>query len=462
MNPGIKNFWQALAPPLVVALLLSGCHHGSSTATPSFTVSVSVTGLAGSGLVLQNNAVDNLSVTANGTTTFSNQIAENATYSVTVLTQPTSPTQVCTVYYGLGYVGTANVVIPVTCGTSGAATGRFAYATNRGAGTISAYAINAASGALSAVSGSPITVPGASALYQTMIEPSGNYLYAIDAGADKIYAFLINQTSGLLTPVSGSPFATGRTPVSLAFDYTGSYLYVANYGDSTISAYALTITSGALTPLDGSPFTVPGTNPAPRQIVRAGTFLFSVNYNANSVSVFAITAGTGGLAGGILGSPFTTDTQPYSLAIDLTGRVLYTANVGPGQAGSISEFTLDLSTGVLTPVAGTPLAAPVLNNISIDSKSRYLLVTESAGIAVYPIVNTATGELGTPVTGSPFAAGTNPFSVSADLTDQFIYVGNDGSANLSQYTIDSATGVLTGVAGTPVAAGANPDFIAID
>ena len=59
----------------------------------------------------------------------------------------------------------------------------------------------------------------------------------------------------------------------------------------------------------------------------------------------------------------------------------------------------------------------------------------------------------------PFAIGTNPYSVSVDIADQSVYVGNEGSANVSAFTLTAITGVLTGVAGSPVVAGAKPDFI---
>ena len=221
---------------------------------------------------------------------------------------------------------------------------------------------------------------------------------------------------------------------------------MANYGDNTISAYSLSTATGVLTPLTGSPFAVPGVGPGPVQIVASGDYLFSANMNAGTVAVFAITSGTGVLTQGINGSPFATDVRPRSIAVDPTGKVLYTANAGAGGAGSISGYTVDLSSGALTPVAGSPFPIPVTYNIGIDSQSRYLFVTEAAGVAVYPIVNTATGLLNSPVAGSPFAAGTTPFSVSIDLADQFVYVANDGSASVSQYTFSPATGVLTPVA----------------
>jgi 6-phosphogluconolactonase (cycloisomerase 2 family) len=467
MLPPKRIFRQVLALTVAGAWLLSGCHHGSSSSVETNTVIVTVTGLAGSGLVLQDNATDNLSVTASGTTSFSTMIALYSTYSVTVLTQPTSPAQVCSVYDGLGAIEGVNVTVLVTCGTTGTATGRFAYVANSGAGTISAYTVDATTGALTQLAGSPIVITGSKELYQAQIDPSGSFLYVLDRGANEVYAFQINQSSGLLVNISGSPYATGRTPVSLAFDSSGAYMYVANNGDNTISAFTLTFASGALAPVSGSPFTIPGANPAPQQIARSGDYLFVADYNANSVDVFVIAESTGALTENALnGAPFATDTGPRSVAVDPTGKVLYTANAGPANAGSITAFTVDLSAGVLTPVVGNPLPIPVINNITIDnpnanSQNPYLFVPESAGLAVYPIVNTFTGELDAPVVGSPFATGTNPYSVSIDLTDQFVYVGNDGSANVSEFTFNAASGVLTPVAGSPVAAGSHPDFIQI-
>jgi hypothetical protein len=87
-------------------------------ATVTRTVGGTVSGLAGSGLVLQNNAGDNLTVSANGAFTFGTELAAGATYAVTVLVQPTAPSQTCTVTNGTGTVGVANVTsVAVTCVT---------------------------------------------------------------------------------------------------------------------------------------------------------------------------------------------------------------------------------------------------------------------------------------------------------------------------------------------------------
>jgi hypothetical protein len=89
-----------------------------------FSIGVTVSGLAGGTVVLQDDGADNLSVTANGSLMFLTAKFQGAAYDVTVLTQPTSPSQSCVVANGAGTVGTANVTgITVTCTTDTFAVG---------------------------------------------------------------------------------------------------------------------------------------------------------------------------------------------------------------------------------------------------------------------------------------------------------------------------------------------------
>jgi hypothetical protein len=79
-----------------------------------------VTGLAtGAGLVLRNNAGNDLAISANGTFTFSTPTMSGGAYAVTVFHQPASPAQTCTVTNGTGMMGSGNVTnVAVTCVTS--------------------------------------------------------------------------------------------------------------------------------------------------------------------------------------------------------------------------------------------------------------------------------------------------------------------------------------------------------
>ena len=86
--------------------------------TDTFTVSGTVAGLDGSGLVLQKNGSDDVSVTADGDFVFSTAIEDGSAYEVTVLTQPSDLSQTCTIANGTGALAGEDVNdVQVTCVT---------------------------------------------------------------------------------------------------------------------------------------------------------------------------------------------------------------------------------------------------------------------------------------------------------------------------------------------------------
>ena len=92
---------------------------GSTTAPTTYSIGGTVSGLAGTGLVLQDNGADSLTVSQNGSFTFPTALATGKAYAVTVLTQPSNPAQTCAVTFGGTGTATANVVIvQVTCNTN--------------------------------------------------------------------------------------------------------------------------------------------------------------------------------------------------------------------------------------------------------------------------------------------------------------------------------------------------------
>ncbi|MBK7513903.1 MAG: carboxypeptidase regulatory-like domain-containing protein [Chloracidobacterium sp.] len=91
----------------------------SFTTTATYTVGGTVSGLSGSGLVLQNNGGDNKAISGNGAFVFTTPVADTATYAVTVLTQPGTPEQTCLVTNGTGPISGANVTdVTVNCTTN--------------------------------------------------------------------------------------------------------------------------------------------------------------------------------------------------------------------------------------------------------------------------------------------------------------------------------------------------------
>jgi uncharacterized delta-60 repeat protein len=107
---------------LIVAglALQAGCSDNTVVEPPlTYTVGGTLTGLAGTGLVLTNDFKDDISP-QNGPFTFLPRYADGSFYSVRVATQPTGPDQVCAVENGTGHVGGGDVTgILVTCATPG-------------------------------------------------------------------------------------------------------------------------------------------------------------------------------------------------------------------------------------------------------------------------------------------------------------------------------------------------------
>ncbi len=86
--------------------------------TNTYTVGGTISGLTASGLVLQNNASDDLSVSSGATSfQFSTEVAYGGSYSVTVSSQPTGLS--CTVSNGTGSNVTADVTdVSISCATT--------------------------------------------------------------------------------------------------------------------------------------------------------------------------------------------------------------------------------------------------------------------------------------------------------------------------------------------------------
>jgi len=107
--------------PISLLLLHAGCSDDPPTAPdPTYTVGGTVTGLEGTGLVLDNNFEDQLTVNGNGPFEFDADYEAGDVYSARVVTQPTGPAQTCTVTAGSGVIDSDDVTdIVVACGTHG-------------------------------------------------------------------------------------------------------------------------------------------------------------------------------------------------------------------------------------------------------------------------------------------------------------------------------------------------------
>jgi len=107
----------ALMLAVAAAFSLTACGAGAPSMPPpptTYTVGGTVSGLSGT-LVLQNNGANNLSVSQNGSFTFTAPVNNGSPYSVTVLSQPSNPAQNCVVTNGGGTSSVNITSVQVAC-----------------------------------------------------------------------------------------------------------------------------------------------------------------------------------------------------------------------------------------------------------------------------------------------------------------------------------------------------------
>jgi 6-phosphogluconolactonase len=245
--------------------------------------------------------------------------------------------------------------------------------------------------------------------------------------------FTVDSCTGQFTATSPASVATGYSypqgrAEQMVADPLGRFAYVANLVSNasdlaTISMYTINATTGALSPT--TPATVP------------------------------------------------TGFFPQGIAIDPLGRFVYTAN---SDDSSVSMFTINQTTGVLTPTAPASVSTLIPGQLlsipsflTVDPTGRFLYVTASLsnGSAVFMYTINQTNGFLTPTSPATVVTGGTPFQVVVDPSDKFAYVVNNLSGGemtdgVWQYTINSATGVLTQNARAAVAAGNAPTAIAVD
>jgi len=98
---------------------LDGTEPTDVTGISYYTIGGTVSGLLGEGLVIQNNSDDDLNFLVNGEFVFTSSLEDLSEYNVTILTQPSNPSQACVITNSSGIVSGDNVAnINISCSTN--------------------------------------------------------------------------------------------------------------------------------------------------------------------------------------------------------------------------------------------------------------------------------------------------------------------------------------------------------
>jgi sugar lactone lactonase YvrE len=405
----------------LAAVMLTACGGGggggggSGTSPPpptTYTIGGTVSGLSASGLTLDDNGGNTLTVASGATTfTFSTALASGAAYAVTVASQPTG--EICTVSSGSGNA-TANVTsVAIACvaaytigGTVNGLTESGLTLDDNGGDTLTvASGATTFTFATALASGSAYDVTVATTPTGQSCTASSNTGTVASANVTSVAVVCaaagvtVNTLAGSLAGTAGNANGTGTAatfdaPAGVALDSSGN-VYVAEYGNNDIRKIT---PSGAVTLFAGS--TVGGT---------AG------KGDAN---------GTGSAA---------SFWNPTGVAVDSAGNV-YVADESNNQirkitsGGAVTIFA-GLTTGVAGHANGTGTAASFSapNGIAIDSSGN-LWVTDSANNVIRKI--TTPGAVVTTPYGSGTAGRNNADGVAAEFNTPTAIAVDPVSGNL--------------------------------
>ena len=328
-------------------------------ATGAFALRVTVSGLVGTGLVLQNNGGDDLAIATDGEFSFPSPIASGATYSVSVKTQPSGPSQSCGIANGTGTIGSADVNVTITCATGtftigGSVTGL------QGSGLV-----------LRNNGGDDLTIAGNGPFqFPTMLASGASYSVTIRTNpSNPAQSCAVTNASGTVSGASianitvtcmTNRFTVGGSISGLAG--TGLQLQLNNEPPLSVPAGATSFTFTSLLPSNTSyvvRVSQPPSNPAQQCDIAAGTDVGRVQ-NANVTNV-AITCTTkvfsiGGSVSGLRGSGLVLQKNGSDdLAIASDGRFTfqtpqasatdYTVTVRTQPAGPSQTCTIGMGSG---------------------------------------------------------------------------------------------------------------------
>ena len=161
-----------------------------------------------------------------------------------------------------------------------------------------------------------------------------------------------NSGSGSGTGSSGSggtgSTGGGSSPTTAALAYVGG-------GNNNF--YGIRVDSSSnVSVVPGSPYSLPG---MPNSFATAGNLLFvdSVNNDFASASIIGFRADSSGTLSQVSSTPLNSEGAG-AITIDSSGKFLYaSANTAPNSAGSqnaIFGFSIDQSSGSITPLSGSP------------------------------------------------------------------------------------------------------------
>jgi len=288
--------------------------------------------------------------------------------------------------------------------------GLFVLTTDSARNRVCVHRSDPETGVLVPVQGSPFPTGGTS-VQRLAMDPAVKFVFVTNSQSNNITVFSLNLDTGALTLAPGSPFSAGSQPLDVTNDGFGRFLYVANNLSNSISAFSINRSSGALTPIAGSPFSM-GSFLSRVEADPLGRFLYAMD----GQRVFVLSIGATGALTPAAGSPLVLNPGPSALAADPSGQFLLVTQGTRfiGQSDTVASYRVNTN-GSLTPV-GLPVSlgeGTSPSAVAVDPGGEWVYVANQFGNSTAGFsLNPTTGVL-TPIPGSSFPAAVSPLDVAA-------------------------------------------------
>ncbi len=270
---------------------------------------------------------------------------------------------------------------------------RFAYSANSGDNTLGLLVANQVMSRLEN-NGFLTQSPGESNPQDIQADPYGRLVYAVNSFA--LTPYLVDAQSGKL--VAGTPLAIGAGPHSLYVHPGGEFVYLTSSGTDRLRVLAVDAALGQLSEV--------------QQVLTA--------------------------------------VEPTDIAGDPSGRFLV---VGHENSQELRSYMIDPDSGEL--LLAQPLALPgaVAPDIEVDplGEALYVVLRQPLEGVLRCAVDPETAQM---TIGSTVSSGSSPLAMVVEPGRRFAYVLNQGSGDISYYSVASSNGKLTRLGELPSTAGA--------
>jgi len=167
---------------------------------------------------------------------------------------------------------------------------------------------------------------------------------------------------------------------------------------------------------------------------------------ANQAQVCTVASGGGG-------NITTADITNVAINCVNVGRVVIVTNKTDGANGDVSAFTINQTTGVLTPATGSPfLADAAPSTVAVDTTGQFAYVGNRSSLDVTAFyLDPNTGILS--LKANYFSTHTLPLSIAITPTDNYLFAsggGVDMPGAVFSFKLNNLSGQLFGITGSKV------------